>query len=130
MSVVQPPPTPLQNIPTAMKGAQLVARTVEVVKPVALDFTLKTNHFLLAAMTFAVALSWNDTLKTAAKEAYPGDRDNFKAKLLYSLIITFIVVILSGWMLPDTASVTPAIAGESGEHFYQLPTPTAKIIYN
>ncbi len=68
-------------------------------------------------MSLVVALSWNDTIKKGIADVYPGERENFKAKLIYSLVITFAVVLLSQWMMPDTAHVTPPVVGEHNTNY-------------
>lgn len=73
------------------------------------DFKLKVNHFLLAAFTFVAALSWNDTIKAGIEELYPKDQfTRFSAKLLYSVVLTFVIVVIMLYVLnPDTQTSVP-----------------------
>jgi hypothetical protein len=89
-----------------------INKITENTKKIALDFKLKVNHFLLVAFTFVVALSWNDTIKAGIKELYPKNEEMvFSLKLLYSLILTFIIVIIMMYILePDTQTSLPKTA--------------------
>ena len=57
-------------------------------------FTIKTSHYIIAATALVAGLSWKDTMITIIDENFPTPKDNTKAKILYSIIMTFIVVLL------------------------------------
>jgi len=64
--------------------------------------TVKTSHYIITACSMVAALSWNDTLGGILKEKYP----THSSKILYSLIITLVVILLILFM-PDTRSEFP-----------------------
>lgn len=98
-------------------------------KKIVSDFRLKANHFILAAFTFVVALSWNDTIKSGIEQLYPKDQvTRFSAKLLYSVLLTFVVVIIMMYILaPDNQTNLPKIQEYfTRENFYLRNIPSVR----
>lgn len=72
------------------------------------QFKLHSVHFFTAALSLVVALSWNDTIKAGIDEVYPGDRGRFLAKLIYSLVITLVMVMIITFIFPSNGAVPPS----------------------
>lgn len=68
---------------------------------------IKTSHYIISAMGIVVGLSWNDTIKDTIREYFPLGRDEIRAKILYSVILTGILLLLVS-LLPNTKSELPA----------------------
>lgn len=58
----------------------------------------QTVKYILAALGLIAGLAWNDAIKFAIEYFFPQDQNSLKAKLVYALIITLIVVILSFYL--------------------------------
>lgn len=58
----------------------------------------QTVKYILAALGLVAGLAWNDTIKSAIEYFFPQDQNSLKAKLIYAIIITLIVVILSFYL--------------------------------
>jgi len=69
-------------------------------------FKVKTSHYMIAGLSLVVALSWNDTINHSIKKIYPLQKDQIWANVMYSFIIT-LVLILVVFMLSDITSELP-----------------------
>lgn len=58
----------------------------------------KTVKYITAGLGLVAGLAWNDAIKSAIEYFFPQDQNSLKAKLIYALIITLIVVILSFYL--------------------------------
>lgn len=70
-------------------------------------FTVKTTHYFISAIGLVTALSWNTTVKEAIKNYFPTPDGEIKASIIYSLVMTMILILLI-WVLPDTKSELPS----------------------
>lgn len=55
--------------------------------------------YVVAALGLVAGLAWNDAIKSAIEYFFPQDQNSLKAKIIYALIITLIVVILSFYLV-------------------------------
>jgi hypothetical protein len=69
-------------------------------------FTIKTSHYLIAGMSLATALSWNEAVKKLINNTYPMPNDTLRAVVIYSLVMTLILILII-WFLPDTKAELP-----------------------
>lgn len=76
-------------------------------KKIASSLSIKTSHYIIAAVGLVVALSWNNTIKDIITIVFPLPDDNVRANLIYSVVITLILVLMI-YLLPDTRSELPA----------------------
>lgn len=53
----------------------------------------RTLGYILAAFGFVAALAWNDAIKSVIDRFFPLPESGIKAKLIYAIAITLIVVI-------------------------------------
>lgn len=70
------------------------------------EFTLRTSHYLIASATVVTMLSWRDTFESVINYIYPLERDAVSAKVIYSAVLTAIVILLI-YYLPNTEEVLP-----------------------
>ena len=70
------------------------------------DLRIRTAHYIIAGFSLVVGLSWNDTIKHVIDVAFPLQRDAIYMKVIYSLLITLILIIIIKY-LPDTSSQLP-----------------------
>lgn len=68
---------------------------------------IKTSHYIINAMGLVVGLSWNDTIKDAIKEYVPISRDEIRAKIFYSVVLTVVLMLIVA-LLPNTKDELPA----------------------
>ncbi|MCL5795337.1 MAG: DUF5654 family protein [Patescibacteria group bacterium] len=59
----------------------------------------KSLGYVVAAFGFVIALAWNDFIKSAIDRYFPMPADGLKAKLLYAIIITAVLVIISVYLV-------------------------------
>jgi hypothetical protein len=69
-------------------------------------FTVKTSHYLIAGMSLATALSWNEAIKRVIDNTYPMPHNNTQAVILYSVVMTLMLILII-WLLPDTKAELP-----------------------
>ena len=69
-------------------------------------FQVKTSHYLIGGLSLVAALSWNDTIKKAINTVYPVERDQVSANIIYSLVITMLLIFII-YLLPDTTTELP-----------------------
>lgn len=59
----------------------------------------QTIGYVTAALGLVAGLAWNDAISNLIAFAFPLSKNSLIAKFAYALIITFLVVIVSGWLL-------------------------------
>lgn len=69
-------------------------------------FTIKTSHYLIAGMSLATALSWNEAIRRSIDKAYPMPNSNIQAVIIYSVSMTLLLILII-WLLPDTKAELP-----------------------
>jgi hypothetical protein len=52
-------------------------------------------YFLFGAVTLVVALSWNNAFTALLEKYFPEKDNSVKGKFIYSIILTFLAVILA-----------------------------------
>ncbi len=70
------------------------------------DLRIRTAHYVIAGFSLVVGLTWNDTIKHILNNIFPMEQDIIFMKIIYSLIITLILIIVIKY-LPDTSSQLP-----------------------
>lgn len=58
----------------------------------------RTVKYILAAFGLVAGLAWNDAIKALIDYLFPQDQNGVKAKMIYAIIITLIVVTLSFYL--------------------------------
>lgn len=59
----------------------------------------KVSGYIITALGLVAGLAWNDAIKSFIEHFFPANEKTFWAKLIYALIITFIVVIISIYLV-------------------------------
>ena len=59
----------------------------------------KTTGYILAALGLVVGLAWNDAIKSIIEYVFPLDKNSILAKLVYALLVTIIVVLVSAYFI-------------------------------
>ena len=54
----------------------------------------KFTTLITSGLGLVAALAWNDTIQAFFKVVIPGDKNELWAKLLYSIVITAIVIVV------------------------------------
>jgi hypothetical protein len=54
-----------------------------------------------ASVLLLVSLAWNDVVQTAISQYFPLDNDTIYAKLVYAIVITFIVILLQSTLIKN-----------------------------
>ena len=73
-------------------------RLKEEVKTLQKEVRERTIGYLLAAFGLVAGLAWNDAIKTAIEEFFPLKGDTILAKLIYAVLITLIVVVITMYL--------------------------------
>ncbi|MEK7673185.1 MAG: DUF5654 family protein [Patescibacteria group bacterium] len=55
----------------------------------------RTLGYILTALGLVAGLAWNDTIKAIIEEYFPTDSGSIKAQLIYAILVTVVVVIIS-----------------------------------
>jgi len=55
----------------------------------------KTIGYIVAALGLVAGLAWNDTIKSIIEFFYPLNENSIWAKLIYAIIVTFLIVLVS-----------------------------------
>lgn len=71
----------------------------ERVKRVQKELRQKTFGYIIAAFGLVAGLAWNDAIKIAIEYVFPFSTETIIAKLIYAVVITIIVVLLSIYMM-------------------------------
>jgi Na+/proline symporter len=58
----------------------------------------RTVKYIVAALGLVAGLAWNDAIKSLIEYLFPQDQNSLKAKLVYAVVITFIVAVLSFYL--------------------------------
>lgn len=59
----------------------------------------KIVSYILAALGLVAGLAWNDAIKSLIEYFFKFSRNTILVKFIYAILITFIVVILSRYLL-------------------------------
>ena len=59
----------------------------------------KTGTYLIAALGVVAGLAWNDAIRAFIDYVFPVSTNSILAKFLYAVLITAVVVLLSGWIM-------------------------------
>ena len=59
----------------------------------------KTVGYIVAGFSVVAGFAWNDAIKAFIEEYFPLSRDTMKAKFVYPVLITAVVVIVSIYLM-------------------------------
>jgi len=59
----------------------------------------KTSGYILAAFGLVAALAWNEAIKGLIEYFFPISKNTVLAKFIYAIVITFVVVIFSIYLM-------------------------------
>ena len=68
-------------------------------KRVAAEVREKTAGYIVTAFGLVAGLAWNNAINSLIKYFFPLDSSGLIAQVIYAVIITIIVVILSNWLI-------------------------------
>jgi len=71
----------------------------ERVKRLERELRQKTFGYIIAAFGLVAGLAWNDAIKIAIEYVFPFSTETIIAKLIYAIVITLIVVLLSIYIM-------------------------------
>ena len=81
--------------------------TVSTASDIPAALKIKTSHYLIAASSLVVALTWNDVIKTSIRKVYPLEKDQVFPQFLFAMALTFILILVI-FALPNTTSELPS----------------------
>lgn len=58
----------------------------------------KTLGYIITSFGLVAGLAWNDAIKVAIEEFFPLKKDGLRAKFIYAIAITAVVVIISMYL--------------------------------
>lgn len=58
----------------------------------------RTLKYVLAALGLVAGLAWNDAIKASIEFFFPLDKSGVQAKIVYAVIITLVVAVLSFYL--------------------------------
>ncbi len=85
------------------------------------ELRIKTAHYLIGAFALVTSLSWNSSMQLAINKLFPINSDEVYAKIIYSLFLTFLLVVMITY-LPNTSAALPQ-RFENGYGFPHAPSP-------
>lgn len=59
----------------------------------------RTVGFITAGLGLVAGLAWNDAIRSLIDYLFPIDKNGLTAKFIYAVVITFVVVILSQYLV-------------------------------
>lgn len=59
----------------------------------------KLVGYIVAALGFVASLAWNEAIKGLIDYIFPVDKNGLAAKIIYAVVISVIVVLVSLWLL-------------------------------
>ena len=68
-------------------------------KAIRTELREKTVGYIVTAFGLVAGLAWNNAINSLIKYFFPLDSTGLIAQIIYAVIITVIVVILSNWLL-------------------------------
>jgi hypothetical protein len=58
----------------------------------------KTIGYMLAAFGLVAGLAWNDAITAIIKEVFPAGDNTIMAKVIYAVVVTVLVVVISMYL--------------------------------
>lgn len=68
------------------------------IKGVRDEITSKTVGYIVTALGLVAGLAWNDAVKSTIEYFFPAQQNGLKAKFIYAVIITLVVVLISVYL--------------------------------
>lgn len=59
----------------------------------------KTVGYIVAGFSVVAGFAWNDAIKSFIEEYFPLARDTMKAKFIYAILITMLIVVISVYLM-------------------------------
>ncbi len=59
----------------------------------------RTADYIVASLGLIAGLAWNEAVKSLIEYIFPGNQNTLFAKFLYAAFITFVVVLISFYLL-------------------------------
>jgi len=69
------------------------------IKEIKDEIRRKIVTYLVAAFSVVAGLAWNEAMKELLEYLFPGSKNSVLAKFLYAFFVTFIVVVLSVYVV-------------------------------
>ena len=63
------------------------------------EVQVKTIGYLLTALGFVAGLAMNDAIRSAIEYIFPLSRNSVVAKLIYALVLTIIIAVISAYLI-------------------------------
>jgi len=81
-----------------MSYTKITNRIREEGTEIGAQFKEKTFGYILTALGLVVGLAWNEVIKSAIDAFWPIGKDGLLAKLIYAIIITLLMVIITVYL--------------------------------
>ena len=78
---------------------QKLSRLKEGEKKLRKEVREKTISYIVAAFGLVAGLAWNDAIKSFIEYLFPLQRNNLWVKFIYAILITFVVVLISVYLI-------------------------------
>ncbi|MEI6587386.1 MAG: DUF5654 family protein [Candidatus Moraniibacteriota bacterium] len=72
----------------------------------------RTLKYIVGALGLVAGLAWNDAIKSFIEYFFPQDQNSLKAKLVYALVITFVVAVASFYLMRLEKKEEKKVEGE------------------
>lgn len=59
----------------------------------------RTTGYVISALSLVAGLAWNDAIKSLIEYAFPFSKDTAGAKLIYAVLMTLFIVIVTIYMM-------------------------------
>ena len=59
----------------------------------------QTAGYITAALGIVAGLAWNDAIKSLIEYLFPISKNTVFARFIYAILITFVVILMSRWLL-------------------------------
>jgi hypothetical protein len=63
------------------------------------EFRERTVGYILTAFGLVAGLSWNEAIQALINQLFPLQKNTFLAKLVYAVLVTILVVVVSAYVL-------------------------------
>jgi len=74
-------------------------KIIEEQERIAKEIKEKTIGYIITALGIVAGLAWNDAIKTTIEYVFPLDSNSVVAKILYALLVTILIVLVSVYLM-------------------------------
>lgn len=85
--------TPMAKIKEKVKSIKQTSAQIER------EIREKTVGYIVAGFSVVAGFAWNDAIKSFIEEYFPLARDTMKAKFIYAILITMLIVVVSVYLM-------------------------------